>query len=256
MMSHGLPGGVRVNHGRMILAVILCSVSWVVCAERTWAQTIQPVIMEYGEKADSRFEVTNDTLTPMAVVLEPKSFTINQDGHGTFRALDRGIHVSLSASSFRLEPKQSYLVFYKASADALPAWFTVYATFSPIRRGDGMNVRIMLPHTVYLYQKKMIDKESIRVGAAMYAPDTGKLSCDVENTGRGLVRVQEVRAIGGKTSEVSAGFPLLPGNSRHISVDWKEKGKPEYLLFHFPHFDIKTSLTDVASNAPTEQHDH
>ena len=246
----------RVVQFRVILAITLCVMGWVAGAVKLMAQTIQPVILEFTEKADSRFEVKNDTLTPLAVVLEPRSFSINLEGHGQYRALDPGIHVSLSATSFRLEPKQSYLVFYKANADRLPAWFTVYATFSPIRRGDGMNVRIMLPHTVYLYQKKKIEKESIHVGEASFAAATGKLTCDVENDGAGLVRVQEVRAISGKTTVASAGFPLLPGASRHLTVDWKEKGKPEYLLLHFPHFDVKQSLTDESLPSPKKQNDH
>jgi hypothetical protein len=54
------------------------------------AQTITPVIMEYTGKAGGRFELTNDTLTPMAVVLEPRSFSIGPDGKGLFRALDPG----------------------------------------------------------------------------------------------------------------------------------------------------------------------
>src|ERR1700748_1913885 len=116
---------------------------------RSFAQSIQPVILEYTEKADGKFELTNDTLTPMAVVLEPKSFDITPDGRGVYRPLDAKIHIELSSMSFRLEPKQSYYVFYKAHADTLPAWFTVYATFSPIRSDPGLKVRIMLPHTVY-----------------------------------------------------------------------------------------------------------
>jgi hypothetical protein len=210
------------------------------------AQSMQPVIVEYTEKADGKFEVTNDTLSPMAIVLEPKSFSINSEGRGIFRALDPGIHVTLSTTSFRLEPKQTFFVFYKATADTLPAWFTVYAGFSPVHAAPGMTVRVMLPHTVYLYQKKPINKESIHVGQIRYLPskEAGEntLSCDLENTGPALVRVQEVRAVAGKTSVVSAGFPLLPGSSRHVSIDWKDKNRPEYLLLHFPHFDMKEPL--------------
>lgn len=210
------------------------------------AQTIEPVIVEYTEKADGRFEVRNDTLTPMAIVLEPRSFSIAADGRGIFRALDAGIHIALSTNSFRLEPRQSYYVFYKASADVLPAWFTVYATFSPVRAGPGMTVRVMLPHTVYLYQKRPLNKETIHVSQAMYAAgkETGKttVTCDVENTGLALVRVQEVRAVAGKTSVVLPGFPLLPGSTRHLEIDWEGKGRPEYVLLHFPHFDMKEPL--------------
>jgi hypothetical protein len=79
----------------------------------------------------------------LVVLLEPKSFSITPDGQGVFRPLDHDIHVDLSAMSAPLEPGQTYYVFYKAHADHLPAWFTVYSTFSPLQHGPGMDVRIM-----------------------------------------------------------------------------------------------------------------
>jgi hypothetical protein len=233
--------------GRMLRVVLAGLLLLELCATLALAQTIQPVIVEYTEKADGRFEVTNDTLSPMAIVLEPRSFSIQADGRGVFRALDAGIHVSLSTSSFRLEPKQTYYVFYKATADLLPAWFTIYAAFSPVHGGAGVTVRVMLPHTVYLYQKRPINREAIHVAHISYgpgsAPGTGTIVCDLQNNGPALVRVQEVRAFSGKTSVASAGFPLLPGSSRHLAIDWNEKARPEYLLLHFPKFDVKEPVS-------------
>jgi len=237
------------NHGKHP-NYLLCTFIVALCAgwpgpllqQVAVAQTIQPVILEYTEKADGRFEVTNDTLTPMAIVLESKSFNIGSDGRGTFRSLDPGIHVKLSSTSFRLEPKQSYYVFYKATADKLPAWFTIYADFTPIQSGDGVKLRIMLPHTVYLYQRKPINREAIHVSDAAYEAQTNSVICDLHNDGPALVRVQEVRAVSGKKTVVAAGFPLLPGGSRHLTIDWTNPARPQYLLLHFPHFDIKEPL--------------
>ena len=210
---------------------------------RSFAQSIQPVILEYTEKADGKFELTNDTLTPMAVVLEPKSFDITADGRGVYRPLDAKIHIELSSMSFRLEPKQSYYVFYKAHADTLPAWFTVYATFSPIRSDPGLKVRMMLPHTVYLYQKKALNREAIQVKQAIYQKQQDTITCDLENNSPSLVRVQEVRVVGDKTAVLADGFPLLPESQRHLEIAWKQKGNPDYLLLHFPHFDVKETLS-------------
>src|SRR6201996_9225422 len=151
------------------------------------------------------FTLTNGTLVPMVVVMEPKSFSITPDGQGVFRPLDRAIHVDLSAMSARLEPGQTYYVFYKAHADELPAWFTVYSTFSSAQHHSGLDVRIMLPHTVYLYQKKPLNKEEINIRAATWQNATKTIVCDVENHGTSLVRVQEVRITGLHASESSAG---------------------------------------------------
>ncbi len=206
------------------------------------AQTVQPVIVEYTGKAAGRFQVTNTSLAPMAVVLEPKSFSIGPDGKGKFRPLDPTIHVDLSTMSFRLEPQQSYYIFYKAHADTLPAWFTVYAVFSPVAKEDGLKLRIMLPHTVYLYQKKPVAKDAIRIQQAVYRASTNTVVCDLLNPSSSLVRVQEVHVVGGKESVQADGFPLLPGSPRHLEITWKQPDPPSYLLLRFPHFVLKEPL--------------
>jgi hypothetical protein len=95
-------------------------------------------------------EYVNDSLTPLNVVLEAKSFTVSEDGEIDYRPLDPNIHLKLSTTSFRIQPKQTYYVFYEASAPPNPAWFVIYASFSgfPFRTAHGMNVRLQLPHTV------------------------------------------------------------------------------------------------------------
>ena len=89
-------------------------------ASAAHAQTISPVIVEYREKAQGKFQLFNDSDFPLNVVLEPQSFSVNSEGAPTFRALDPSIHVRLSTMSFRLAPRQTYTVFYQASADSLP----------------------------------------------------------------------------------------------------------------------------------------
>ncbi len=207
------------------------------------AQTISPVIVEYGAKAEGKFQLTNDGLTPVAVVLEPKSFSVDLAGNGVYRPLDPTIHLDLSTMSFRLEPLQSYVVFYKAHADTLPAWFTVWATFSPIQRTEGVRVRIMLPHTVYLYQKKTVAKDEIHIQHAVYLTQSDTVVCDLDNVSSSLVRVQEVNVIGDKSSVPAHGFPLLPSSPRHLEIAWKQSSPPSYINLRFPNFDVKEPLT-------------
>ncbi|WP_260739668.1 fimbrial biogenesis chaperone [Tunturiibacter lichenicola] len=207
------------------------------------AQTVQPVIVEYKGKADGKLMLTNNTLSPMVVILEPKSFSITPEGKGQFRPLDSNIHVQLSSMSVRLQPKQTYYVFYKATADKLPAWFTVYATFSNPRHSDGLDVRIMLPHTVYLYQKQPLTASEVQVKNLSYSVGTRRLSCDIENDGDALARVQSVKATGDHANGDLAGFPLLPGGSRHIEMDWPESQSPTEIDFRFEHFDLKRPIT-------------
>ena len=207
------------------------------------AQSVQPVIVEYKGKADGKVALTNNTMSPMVVVLEPKSFSITPEGKGIFRDLDSNIHVELSTMSIRLQPKQTYYVFYKATADQLPAWFTLYATFSSPKHSEGLDVRLMLPHTVYLYQKQPIAESSIAVSDLSYNIETRRLTGTISNDGSSLTRVQSVHAFGDHASDDLSGFPLLPGSSRHIEMSWKEGSPPTEIDFRFEHFNLKRPVT-------------
>jgi hypothetical protein len=214
----------------------------------TLAQTVSPVIVEYKEKGEGKIELTNNTLSPLVVFMQPQSFSIDPDGKATYRPLDPGIHVDLSTTSVRLEPKQSYMIFYKTHADALPAWYTIYATFSPVQRGAGLNVRYMLPHTVYLYQKDDLRKDDIHISQATWDPATKMVICEVANNGKNYGRVREVSVQAGKDSEPTNGFPLLPGSPRHLEIPWTGKGSPEFVSLHFDRFDLRAPLTDKPIN--------
>lgn len=227
---------------RVLLLRGLFSFAWLLLGSCLLAQTVQPVISEYQQKADGKFALTNGTLTPMVVVLEPKSFSITPDGQGIFRSLDQHIHVELSAMSARLEPGQTFYIFYKAYADQLPAWFTVYSTFSSVYHHPGLDVRIMLPHTVYLYQKHPLNKEEINIPAATWQAAAKTIVCDLENHSNNLTRVQEVRMSGPHASESSGGFPLLPLGRRHLELNWDEKQPPDSIQFRFEHFTLKVPI--------------
>jgi hypothetical protein len=213
-----------------------------------YAQTVSPIIVEYQQKGEGKIELTNNTLTPMVVVLQPQSFSIAPDGKAIYRPLDPGIHVELSTTSVRLEPKQQYYIFYKTNAESLPAWFTIYATFSAVQRGPGLNVRIMLPHTVYLFQKESLQRADVKVGQATYFPAKKVVMCDVENVSKAYGRMREGNVQSGKESVPVNGFPLLPGNPRHLEIPWDGKKVPEFVTLHFDRFDIKLPVSDAPSN--------
>src|SRR5512140_4047820 len=78
------------------------------------AQTVRPLINELGNPSKGRVEYVNDGLTPLNVVLEARSFTVTETGEINYRPLDADIHLKLSATSFRVQPQQTYYVFYEA----------------------------------------------------------------------------------------------------------------------------------------------
>src|ERR1035438_2338075 len=148
-----------------LLAALFCGL---VASAAGVAQTVRPVINELGNPAKGRVEYVNDSLTPLNVVLEPKSFTVSETGEISYRPLDPSIHLKLSTTSFRIQPQQTYYVFYEATSPQSPAWFVIYAAISgyPFRTAQGMNVRLELPHTVYLLPKKSVEKLDVHIARA------------------------------------------------------------------------------------------
>ncbi len=239
---------VFVNALKMVLVMVALHAVYVP------AQSVSPVIVEYKNKAEGRIDFINNTLTPMAVVLEPKSFSITPDGNGVYRPLDSIIQLQLSSMSFRIDPGQTHYVFYKAKASKLPAWFTIYAVFSSVKRTQGLDVRILLPHTVYIYPKKPLskDRDEISIVSASYSPSLKNITCDVVNKGPDLDRVQEVRITGGESSQTEAGFPLLPGGTRHLSVEWKSNGPPATISLRLEHSVLQHAVVAAQPPGPGE----
>ena len=124
----------------------------------SYAQTIRPVISEYTAKvAKGSIELVNPGLTPLTVIVEPKSFSVSETGDISYRPLDKTIQLKLSAMSFQIPPQQSYFIFYEARAEDLPAWFVIYASIGGFRKTSaGMNIRLDLPHTVYILPKHSV----------------------------------------------------------------------------------------------------
>ena len=219
-------------------------------ANQAPAQTISPVIQEYQAKADGRFQIYNDLEVPLTVVLEPYSFAVDSSGNPTFRKLDPEIHVQLSSTSFRLQPKQTYFVFYKASSETLPHWFCIYSTITGSTTTTGIKLAIQLPHTVYLLDKKSLERDQVAWVRAesSAAGNKRKIVADVENHGTEFSRVREVEVTSANGKQSYAGFPLFPGQRRLLDLDWDGSTVPEHIQLSFDRFKMESVLR-VASAA-------
>ena len=237
----------------LVLFVLAAGFLAVACPLCCKAQTVAPPIVEYSQKADGQFVLTNNSLSTYVVVLEPKSFNIDRNGRYIFRPLDPDIHLKLSAMSVKLLPKQSYTVFYSVKTEALPVWFSIYSTFSPTERHPGVNVRIMLPHTIYIYQKTPLAKSAVQVTHSVYEPDHKLISFDIENVSNAYGRVREASAHAGRETVEMGGFPLLPESPRHVEATWTGKELPRQVQLHFDNFDLTQPITLQAS-APSQPH--
>ena len=223
------------------------------------AQTVRPVINEIGNPAKGRVEYVNDTLTPLNVVLEPKSFTVSETGEISYRPLDADVHLKLSTTSFRVQPQQTYYVFYEASSPKNPAWFVIYASFSgyTFKTAQGMNVRLQLPHTVYLLPKQPVEQREVHINRAELNPAANKILIEVENTGDNFGRVFETQLVYAKKKQEAPGFPLFPHSKRilEVALDEKAEGEnvPVEVALHFQKFKVEEKLqraSAIASVAP------
>jgi hypothetical protein len=222
----------------LLLVLLFC------LAAEVRAQTVRPLIAELGNPAKGRVEYVNDSLTPLNVVLMAKSFTVSETGDISYRALDPNIHLKLSTTSFRIQPQQSYFVFYQATSDATPAWFVLYAAFSgfAFHTQQGMNVRLELPHTVYLLPKQSVDKSQVRVTRAEYRPDAKAVLVEVENSGDYFGRVQQTFVASNKKKQEAPGFPLFPHSRRRLEVPLDGIETPDRVILDFPNFKIVEKL--------------
>ena len=213
------------------------------------AQTISPVIVEYKEKARGKFEVHNDAVVPLNVVLEPRSFSVDEKGQPFFRKLDEGIHVKLSAMSFRLAPRQTYTVFYEVTAEAVPAWLTIYALVTGATTPDGIKLVIELPHTVYLLPAKPSAEGSVEFLRASTSADSKTIDAELENKGGNFDRVLEVEVSSESGKKTYPGFPLFPGQKRILQLPWDSRETPTKLVLKFAKFRVEEPVR-LAAQTP------
>lgn len=212
------------------------------------AQTVRPVINELGNPAKGHVEYVNDGLVPLNVVLEAKSFTVSEYGEISYRPLDADIHLKLSATSFRIQPQQTYYLYYEATSPRSPNWFVLYASFSgfAFRTAQGMNVKLQLPHTVYLLPKQFVEKAEVHVVRAELNAAANKITLEVENSGNNFGRVLQTMLLYSRKKQEAPGFPIFPHSKRILEVPLEQKAEGENVpidvSFQFDKFKVEEKL--------------
>jgi hypothetical protein len=172
------------------------------------AQSIAPPIAEYrGAKADGMFEIKNTTDYSMAVVLETRSFAVDDHGQVRYRPLDPGIQIKMGASSFVLRAHDSRMIFYKATFPSAPASVSIMPTMTKAGVVEGVRVNYILPHMIYVYQKVKFQRSDVKVQLA-----DGLLQ--IQNLSTKLGRIESVEA----PKQDLGGFPLYPGQTRQVAL--------------------------------------
>ena len=152
--------------------------------------------------------------------------------------------MKLSATSFRIQPQQTYYVFYEANAPQ-STWFLicVFSDLPSARR--RMNVRLQLPHTVYLLPKRQVEKPEVRVERAELNALENKVVLEVENTGNNFGRVLQTQLLYSRRKD-APGFPIFPHSKRILEVplDVKAEGEnvPVEVSLQFQNFKVEEKL--------------
>ena len=233
-----------IQFGQGARRMILRALCLVLFALPAYAQTVRPLLLEHGQKAHGKFELVNDTLLPLNVVLEAKSFSVDERGAIRYRPLDKHIHLKLARMSFRIPPKQSYWVFYEATADRLPSWFVLYANFTgyPFKSASGMNIQLELPHTVYLLPKGDLKQPDVELVRAEYRAATRKVVVEVSNQSALFGRALAAEISAGRERVTQNGFPLFPSSHRRVEIDWEGEEPPQKLKLRFAKFTLERPI--------------
>lgn len=132
---------------KKVIAILV--VVWAACAA---AQTVSPVVMEYGKKANGSFTMKNNGLQAQIVTIQVMSFSVGASAPA-LRLLDAGVHVDLSEMSARVQPGQDHEFTYRITCDAYPCPVMFLAGITNGRTTDGVAVRLVLSHAAYVCQR-------------------------------------------------------------------------------------------------------
>jgi hypothetical protein len=191
------------------------------------AQEVGPPVVEYKGRGMGSFEVRNNGLFPMNVVIEPFGFVQDSLGKITYVPFDaERVKLRLSAMSLRLPPRASLSVSYEATSDSVPAWFVITSTFHGTRR-QGVNYNFQLPHVVYLHQKTAVRSDELQLTDLSFDKTARQARFRMRNASAGLTRCAEgvLSGPGGARAPIAA-FPLFPRFDRWVTVDWPHSSAP------------------------------
>jgi hypothetical protein len=191
------------------------------------AQEVAPPVVEYRGRGMGSFEVRNNGLLPMNVVIEPFGFVQDSLGKITYVPFDTArLKLRLSAMSLRLPPRAALSVSYEVTSDSVPAWFVITSTFHGTRR-QGVNYNFQLPHVIYLHQKTVVRSEELNLTDFSVDLARRQVRFKMRNPSSGLTRCGEgnISAAGGARAPIAA-FPLFPNFERWVVVDWPHAVSP------------------------------
>ena len=87
----------------------------------------------------------------MITTVDIRSASFAKDGSVAYRPLDADVTVQIAESSAKIGPRQSHIFYYSVECRNPHACVVVFLPSSTFGRATGgMQIRVVLPHSVYL----------------------------------------------------------------------------------------------------------
>ena len=220
----------------------------VMVAGSAGAQSVNPpiAIFDGGSlRARGSFIIDNPTLYPITWIVEPKQFAVACAGDILFAPLDTArLTARLSAMSGRLGARQRTTVFYDVQSDSVPAWLAFVVALASGRPEPGLNIRLEIPHVVYLMQKEHAVASDVSIAKAEYDSSTKRLGVQVVNNSPKLTRITELVGVTARGREHALdACPLFPGATREFDLAWPDPDPPVRVLVRMQGFTLQQVVT-------------
>ena len=131
------------------------------------AQTVSPLIVECGKKCRGEFSITNNGLTPLAVTVEARSFSLDAVGRATNRPLDPTVDLKLEEGSARIAPKGVHTFTYQLNCATPSCSVVLLSSMAVGHTAEGILVRVQLAHTIYACEKQKNCRKKVRAAAGV-----------------------------------------------------------------------------------------
>jgi hypothetical protein len=138
---------------RLIWLVILELLGFAVAAS---AQSLSPLTGEGGHgRLKGSFTISNPEVIPMTTTVDVRSVSFAPDGTATYSKLDpAAIVVHITDTSAKIGPRQSHVFYYDVECKSFTSCTVAFLPGSVFGRAtSGMQVKVVLPHVVYLCQQ-------------------------------------------------------------------------------------------------------
>src|ERR1700730_16807682 len=131
------------------------------------AQTVSPIIVECGKKCRGEFSITNNGLTPLAVTVEARSFSLGTVADGTHDPLDAAVDLKLEEGSARIAPRGVHTFTYQLNCASPSCPVVLLSSMVVGHTAEGILVRVQLAHTIYACEKQKNCRKKVLAAAGV-----------------------------------------------------------------------------------------